>query len=194
MFPLGHLGMALLFAAPLALLLDRKRRYPPVAVLALATALLPDLDGKIPFSHHHGGPHTLLFALSASLAIGLALAFVSANLLWLARRVDGVPEFRPKAAFALGFGGAFAGLASHLFADLLMIPIADNPVEPLWPLSNRPVALGLMHPGDPAWNYGLVAAGIAAQALVLAVVARRARNRTPAIQSAARSGDSDGSR
>ena len=193
MFPLGHVGMALLFAAPLAFLLDRKRRYPPVLVLALATALLPDLDGKIPFSHHHGGPHTVLFAVSASLAIGLALAFVSANVLWLARRIDSVPAFRPRAAFALGFGGALAGLASHLFADLLMIPIADNPVEPLWPLSNRPVALGLMHPGDPAWNYGLLAAGIAAQILVLTVVVRRARDPTSAVRSA-RSGDSNRSR
>ncbi|WP_435178894.1 metal-dependent hydrolase [Halorussus sp. AFM4] len=193
MFPLGHVGMALLFAAPIALLLDRKRRYPPVLVLALATALLPDLDGKVPFSHHHGGPHTVLFALAASLAFGLALAFVSVNLLWLARRVDSVPEFRPRAAFALGFGGALAGLASHLFADLLMIPIADNPVEPLWPLSNRPVALGLVHPADPAWNYGLLAAGIAAQLLVLTVVVRRTRDRTSAVRSTP-SGDSNRSR
>lgn len=117
MFPLGHLGMALLLAAPIALLLDRERRYPVVLVLALATALLPDLDGKIPFSHHHGGAHTVLFALAASLAVGLALALLSVNLLWLARRVDSVPAFRPRAAFALGFGGALAGLASHLFAD-----------------------------------------------------------------------------
>ena len=177
MFPLGHVGMALLFVAPAALLLDRKRWYPPVAALALATALLPDVDGKIPFSHHHGGPHTLLFAVSVSLAVGLALAFVSANVLWLVRRIDGVPAFRPRSAFALGFGGAFAGLASHLFADLLMIPIGDNPVEPFWPVSNRPVALGLMHPGDPAWNYGLLIAGIVTQVLLFVLVVRRARDR-----------------
>ncbi|NHN58473.1 MULTISPECIES: hypothetical protein [Halorussus] len=73
----------------------------------------------------------MLFALGDRLAFGLALAFVSATLLWFASQVDNVPAFRPRAAFALGFGGALAGLASHLFADLLMIPIADNPVEPL---------------------------------------------------------------
>ena len=175
MFPLGHVGMALLFVAPAALLLDRKRRYLSVATLALATALLPDLDGKIPFTHHHGGTHTLLFALSASLAIGLALAFVSVNVTWLSRRIDSVPEFRPRAAFALGFGGAFVGLGSHLFADVLMIPIGDNPVKPFWPLSEQEVAFGLMHPGDPAWNYGLLAAGIAAQALAFAFARSRSR-------------------
>lgn len=179
MFPLGHVGMALLFVAPAALLLDRKRRYPPVAALALATALLPDIDGKIPFSHHHGGPHTLLFAVSASLVLGLALAFVSVNATWLSRRIDSVPAFRPRAAFALGFAGAFAGLGSHLFADVLMIPIGDNPVEPVWPLSNEKVALGLMYPGDPTWNWGLLAAGIAAQVFVVFVVARTRSRGTP---------------
>lgn len=183
MFPLGHVGMALLFVAPVAFLLDRKGRYPPVAVLALATALLPDVDGRIPFSHHHGGPHTLLFALSASVAVGLALAFASANVSWVARRVDGVPAFRPRAAFALGFAGAAAGLGSHLFADLLMIPIADNPVEPFWPFSQRTVALGLMHPGDPAWNYGLLAAGIVAQVLVFVFLVSGTVNPRVAIRS-----------
>jgi len=163
MFPLGHVGMALLFVAPAAVLLDRKRRYLPVAVLAVATALLPAIDGKIPFSHHHGGPHTVLFALSATLVVGLAFAFVSVNVRWLARRIDSVPAFRPRSAFALGAGGTLAGLASHLLADVLMIPIADNPVEPFWPVSEQAVALGLMYPGDPAWNYGLLGAGIAVQ-------------------------------
>lgn len=74
-----------------------------------------------------------------------------------------------------------------------MVPIADNPVEPLWPVSHRPVALGLMHPGDPAWNYGLLAAGIGAQVLVLTVVVHRTQDRTPAVRSA-RSGDSNRSR
>ncbi|UPV73980.1 metal-dependent hydrolase [Halorussus limi] len=193
MFPLGHVGMALLFVAPVVLLLDRKRRYPPVAVLALATALLPDLDGKIPFSHHHGGPHTVLFVLSVSLAVGLSLAFVSANLTWLARRVDGLPSFRPRAAFALGAGGALAGLGSHLFADVLMIPIADNPVEPFWPVSERTVALGLMHPGDPAWNWGLLAAGVAVQALALTFVFVRTRGYWTPVRTG-RSGDSNQSR
>ncbi|WP_137287032.1 metal-dependent hydrolase [Halorussus salinisoli] len=190
MFPLGHVGMASLFVAPIALLLDRKRRYLPVVVLALATALLPDVDGKIPFSHHHGGPHTVLFALSASLVVGLALAFVSANVSWLARRIDGVPAFRPRAAFALGAGGALAGLGSHLFADILMIPVADNPVEPLWPASERAFALGLMTPGDPAWNWGLLAAGIGVQILVVAHVVSRIRGRVLAVQSG-HSGDSN---
>jgi membrane-bound metal-dependent hydrolase YbcI (DUF457 family) len=173
--------MALLFVAPVALLLDRKRRYPPVLVLALATALLPDIDGKIPFSHHHGGPHTVLFALSASLAIGLALAFVSANVSWLARRIDSVPAFRPRAAFALGVGGALAGLGSHLFADLLMIPIDDNPVEPLWPFSQETLALGLMHPGDPVWNWGLLAAGVVVQLSLLALFVPPIRGRVRTI-------------
>lgn len=176
MFRLGHVGMALLAVAPAALLLGRTRRYPPVAALALATALLPDVDGKIPFSHHHGGPHTLLFALATSLTVGLALAFVAADVSWLARRVDGVPAFRPRAAFALGAGGALAGLASHLFADLLAIPIADNPVKPFWPLSEREVAMGLLHPADPAWNWGLLAAGVAAQILLFAFVVDRERS------------------
>ncbi|NEU56865.1 metal-dependent hydrolase [Halorussus sp. MSC15.2] len=182
MYPLGHVGMALLFVAPVALALDRRRRYPPVAALALATALLPDVDGKIPFSHHHGGPHTVLFALVGSLAVGLALAFVSANVSWAARRIESVPAFRPRAAFALGFAGALAGLASHLFADLLMIPIADNPVEPLWPFSQQTVALGVMHPGDPAWNWGLLAAGIAVQVLLFLAFVPRVHDRVLAVR------------
>lgn len=173
MYPLGHVGLALLVVAPAALLLDRKRRYLPMVALALATSLLPDADTPIPITHHHGGMHTLVFVFSASLAVGLAFAFVSVNVLWLARRVDGLPSFRPEAAFALGFGGSFAGLGSHLVADMLPVPIDGNPVKPLWPLLDAEVALHLMHPGDPAWNWGLLAAGIAAQALALSVARSR---------------------
>lgn len=173
MYPLGHVGMALLVVSPAALLLDRKRRYLPMAGLALVTALLPDADTTLPLTHHHGGMHTFVFVFSASLAVGLAFAFVSLNVLWLARRIDGLPSFRPQASFALGFGGSFAGLGSHLVADMLPVPIDGNPVKPLWPVLDAEVALGLMHPGDPAWNWGLLAAGIAAQALAFAVARSR---------------------
>jgi membrane-bound metal-dependent hydrolase YbcI (DUF457 family) len=173
MYPLGHVGMALLVVAPAALLLDRKRRYLPIAGLALLTSLLPDADTPIPLTHHHGGMHTLVFAFSASLAVGLAFAFVSVNSLWLARRIDGLPSFRPQAAFALGFGGSFAGLGSHIVADVLPVPIDGNPVKPLWPILDAEVALGLMHPGDLLWNWGLLAAGLVAQAIAFAVVRSR---------------------
>jgi membrane-bound metal-dependent hydrolase YbcI (DUF457 family) len=175
MYPLGHVGLALLLVAPAVLLLDRKREYSAVAALALATSLLPDADTTLPLTHHHGGTHTLLFVVSASLAVGLALAFVSVNVSWLSRRIDSVPAFRPRSSFALGVGGSFVGLGSHLLADLLVIPVENNPVKPLWPLSEREVALGLIHPGDPAWNWGLLAAGIVAQALALSFARSRSR-------------------
>ena len=160
--------MTLLFVAPAMFVLSRRRYYALAASLALATSLLPDLDGPLPLTHHHGGTHTVAFALGFSLAVGLALAAISASVSWLALRFSSVPAFRPRSAFALGAGGSLAGLGSHLVGDMLPIPIGDNPVKPLWPLSDAVVALGLIHPGDPAWNWGLLAAGIAAQALAFA--------------------------
>ncbi|MFC4549935.1 MULTISPECIES: metal-dependent hydrolase [Halorussus] len=168
MFPLGHLGMALLFATPAAVLLAAPRRYAAVVVLALATALLPDVDTPLPLVHHHGGTHTVFFALVAAATVGAAFAAVAAATSQLARRISAVPAFSPRTAFALGAGGALAGLGSHLFADVLPIPIGGEPVEPLWPLSQDTVAFGLMHPGDPAWNWGLLAAGVGVQLLVVA--------------------------
>jgi hypothetical protein len=56
---------------------------------------------------------------------------------------------------------------------MLPVPIDGNPVKPLWPLLDAEVALHLMHPGDPAWNWGLLAAGIAAQALAFTVARSR---------------------
>lgn len=68
----GHLGMALLCAAPFAVLFTRQTQVT-FSVLAVSTSMLPDVDLVLPIPHH-GIAHTVYFALAMSAVFGTIIA------------------------------------------------------------------------------------------------------------------------
>ena len=166
MYPLGHYGMALLFAAPSARFLS-KRRSALVALLALLVSTAPDMDLFVPYTHHHGGMHTVLFMIVGSAAVGLAFTAISAGYRMALRDRLGTPVLPEREVFRLTTASFAVGIGSHLVADAIAIPIAENLLRPFWPLSDVVVEFYLIYPGDPLWNVGVFAAGLAVQAALM---------------------------
>lgn len=155
---MGHLGMALLWAAPAWFFWNRRASLAFVGV-AVVAAPLPDIDLWIKtvtpaLIHHHGVTHTVVFVAALSLVVGGVVAATQQRPLdrWLwSERVTtpGVMAFTV-AAFLLG------GL-SHLFADILSAPDIAQPIEPFWPVYSQPVIVDLIWYNSPIWNAGLLA-------------------------------------
>ncbi|QLK25056.1 metal-dependent hydrolase [Natrinema zhouii] len=157
----GHLGMALLFAAP-AWLVWGKRGALGFTGFALLTAMLPDTDlvlqQVLPIDHH-GVTHTLLFVLLMSVLVGAAVAkwltpwFAATH--WIRST-----EITTETVFVFATAGLALGGISHLFADLLSAPDIAAPLEPFWPLYSEPVIVDVIYYGSPIWNIGLFAVAI----------------------------------
>lgn len=132
MYPLGHYGVALLFAAPVAYVLGR-RSGTVFTVFVLLVALLPDIDRSIPYVQHHGVTHTVLFAVVSGLVLGLIvtglyLAYVA---------MKGLPAYSrltTRSVFLWSTAGVFLGVVSHVTADVLVLLPGTQPVSPFWPL------------------------------------------------------------
>ena len=73
MYPIGHFGMALLFAAPVAAVLH-PRTQTGFTVYTLIAAWTPDLDMYIPGLTHAGITHTVTFAVIAGITGGILAA------------------------------------------------------------------------------------------------------------------------
>ena len=150
MYRTGHIGVSLLLFAPVAHWL-LTAGYPAFALLVGATmvslAMLPDLDTKVPWLAHRGVTHSLLFAA----AVGVVFAALAA---WLPPALQvAVPAglSPPTAGFLVGFGSVLA----HLLADV----ITPMGVNFLWPYPRR-WSLHVTPSKDPAWNVGLLVAGL----------------------------------
>jgi len=167
----GHLGMALLWAAPAWVAWGRHTRVSLLFVAAaLATALLPDVDlvlQTVTPIDHHGVTHTVLFVTLVVVPLGLVLGRVLGERIerdWL----GGIPV--PGGSLAAFLcGGLLVGGYSHLFADMLSAPDIAGPIQPFWPLFEKPWAVDVAWYNDPWWNVGLLAAAVALN-LVLAYV------------------------
>jgi len=158
----GHLGMALLFAAP-AWLVWGQRGALGFTGFALATAMLPDTDlvlqQVLPITHH-GITHTLLFVALASVLVGAGASK------WLTPRINATRWIRStditsEVVFVFATGGLALGGISHIFADLLSAPDIAAPLEPFWPLYAKPVIIDVIYYNSPVWNFGLFAVAIA---------------------------------
>ena len=166
MYPLGHYGMALLFAAPSVRFLS-KRRSALFTLLALLVSTLPDMDLFVPYTHHHGGMHTLLFVIVGSTAVGLTFTGIATGYRMALRDRLGTPILPERVVFRLTTTAFAVGIGSHLVADAIAIPIADNLLRPFWPVSDVVVEFYLIYPGDPLWNVGIFAAGLVVQATLV---------------------------
>lgn len=156
MLRIGHYGIAMLAYAPIAARFVRIDARLPVLIglpIVLLAARLPDVDRRLPFVTHRGVTHTLWFvsllplALVSVVATSLAPAAIERSVWFL----------------SVGYIPALLGGVSHLVADSLT-PMG---IRPLWPVSNRRFAAGLVRSGDTSINYLLFFCGIAAIAITL---------------------------
>lgn len=164
MYPLGHFGAALLFAAPVAALLD-PRKQTGFTVYALSAAWLPDLDKHVSALTHHGITHTVAFGVVAGAAGGVAVA----GGLVVARKATGrglAERFAPGRVFAFVGLGLFLGVLSHVTADVLVLLPGTQPVSPFWPVSEQTYRVEIAHLGAPVRNAALVVLGIVVHAVV----------------------------
>jgi len=155
----GHVGAALAFYAPVGFL-AYVGGFPSVAVFgaigAIALAMLPDQDLRIPFVSHRGITHTVWFALAVAGVLGGG-GFLLARETVMARAA-GVGAF----AGVVGF----VTVASHVAADALT-PMG---VTPFTPLNRQEYTLTVATASNPIANYLLLflGVGIAVGALWLA--------------------------
>lgn len=160
---MGHLAMALLFAAPAWLLWGRR---PALAFAALTqvTAMLPDVDLLLEkyfgFIVHHGITHTLLFVSVAGVLFGAVAAVLFTSTLNAFRliRSDDIPR---ETVFVFAAGAFVAGGTSHVFADLLSAPDIAAPLKPLWPLYDGYLIIDVIRYDSLVWNAGLLVVAIA---------------------------------
>lgn len=163
----GHVGLALVFTAPVWLALPRSAAAVFTA-LAVPASMLPDVDLVVPWVHHHGPTHTLLFAVVASVALGALVAGLDELL-----RDDGPPRGVERSVLEFSAAAFFVGAGSHVLTDMLSAPDIAEPVEPFWPLWQGSVGVDLLYFSSTLSNFGLLAVGVAAHLAVFAVARRR---------------------
>jgi inner membrane protein len=155
----GHYGAALLGYAPLgtvALAVGFDAAALAGGIVTVALAMVPDLDMRIPGVSHRGPTHTVHFALSVGLAVGLlAGAFLA---------VGGAPLPAAVGATVFMFATGALAIGSHIAADALT-PMG---VEPLG-AGGPHYSVGVARAANPIANYALLGLGIAAVAAGMVV-------------------------
>lgn len=164
----GHLGMALLFAAP-AWMVWGRRGALGFTGFATVTALLPDSDlylqHVLPVTHH-GVTHTVVFVVIVGVLAGVFAGK------WLTERLNAHSRIR-STEIAAGTVAVFAsaglvlGGLSHIFADLLSAPDVAAPLKPLWPFYAEPIVVDLIYYDAPLWNFGLIGVAVGVHVLFL---------------------------
>ena len=147
MYYKGHAGLTLLLTSLTLMALPKSDSALQVLALSTALSTLPDIDlelRRLSRSLHHRGPtHSILFALMS----GCLLQYTYGEARW----------------FMIGFISAAWGVVSHLLGDMLTY----HPFKPLWPLSQREVALKLCSADNRLVNEGLLTLGGLALTLYL---------------------------
>lgn len=155
----GHLGMALLFAAP-AWLVWGRRGAVGFTGFTLAASMLPDSDlylsAVLPIAHH-GLTHTVLFVGAFSVAGGAVAARLLTERFNHSRWVRS-SAITAETVFVFATAGLALGGLSHLFADVLSAPDIAAPLAPLWPVYREHIVVDAIYYDAPLWNFGLVAA------------------------------------
>ena len=138
---LGHLGMALLWLAPVWYFVDRRKTAAFVVAGGFWFGMLPDVDlvlaNRFAGVHHHGVVHTVPAVIVFTVVLGPILG-------WLLKRVLGRTNWFSREAadraIAMGMIAVGAATLSHLAADILSAPDISTRIEPLWPVVQGPIA------------------------------------------------------
>jgi inner membrane protein len=145
----GHYGAALLAYAPLGFVVAvagfRTLAFAGGAV-AVALAMVPDFDTRIPFVDHRGPTHTVWFAVLVGLAVG------TAGLLF----GQGLGLFSTVALAGFGFLVGFVTICSHIAAD----SITPMGVTPYTPFSDRYISYNIVLAKNRAANWLFLTAGV----------------------------------
>lgn len=156
MYRAGHLGIGLLVFAPVGVVLVLAGRAD-LAVLAEATAvalaMLPDYDHRLPFLTHRGITHTVWFALLVGVVLG--------GLGWVLGGRPATPTTSELAVF--GFGVGTLVVLAHLLGDVL----TPAGIRPFWPVWDRTFTLALTRADSTVANYGLLVLGVGVTALAV---------------------------
>ena len=164
---LGHLGMALLWLAPVWYFVDHRKTAALVVAGGFWFGMLPDVDLVLSewFAgiHHHGVVHTVLavtaFAVVFGPLLGWAYTLLGRGAGWFDARAR-------EHATAIGVIVVWTTGVSHLFADMLSAPDASTRIEPLWPVVKGPVVVMDVLWYQSFWaTWGLFVLGVAANAL-----------------------------
>ncbi|MFC5134160.1 MULTISPECIES: metal-dependent hydrolase [Haloferacaceae] len=158
MYRNGHVGAALAAYSPVGFTLAALSGIELAAgagAVVVSTAMLPDLDTRVPFVTHRGITHTVWFAL----AVGLVFALVGGVL-----GIEGGPVATLTLA-GLGFVVGAGTVVSHLLADV----ITPMGIRPYAPVRGDHYTLDVVRAANPVANYVLLVLGVTvAGAAVLA--------------------------
>jgi membrane-bound metal-dependent hydrolase YbcI (DUF457 family) len=160
----GHIGLALLFAAPAWLVFDGFRTGLAFSALAALTGMFPDLDIYVMrylFVEHHGVMHSLTFLVPAALVLG---GLVTGG--YLAVRDGDRPS--AGAAFAFVTVALFTGMVAHMTGDVLTSPDIAPPIKPLYPLVETQLVFDAAFVKSNVWNLGPLALGLLTQGALAA--------------------------
>ncbi|EMA19000.1 putative membrane-bound metal-dependent hydrolase [Haloarcula argentinensis DSM 12282] len=150
MYQNGHYGVALLAVAPVGAILIAAGLFElavAAGVAAVALAMVPDLDQRVPGITHRGPTHTVWFALvvgaiTAPGAVALTIA-------------------GPVVSAVTGFVVGAGTILSHIAADAL----TPAGVRPWRPADDTHYSLDVVAAKNPLANYALLGLGIASAAL-----------------------------
>ncbi|WP_181685366.1 metal-dependent hydrolase [Halorhabdus salina] len=147
----GHVGLGMLFYAPVAFLLSYFDLLSVMAlglVCAVFFSYAPDFDMQMPLVSHRGATHTLLAgAVASSVVAALALYLAASGMYPIDTHI-----------VVLGgatFGAAFLGFLSHLAGDV----ITPMGIRPLRPWSNKKYTLDLVYAKNEWANEGFASIG-----------------------------------
>jgi membrane-bound metal-dependent hydrolase YbcI (DUF457 family) len=155
----GHLGVALLLAAPAWLIFDQFKAGLAFSGLAALTAMFPDTDlyvMRYVFIEHHGLMHSLVFLIPAALLLGAVVAGA-----YLAVRDGDQPS--ATAVYAFVTVALFTGMLAHMAGDVLTSPDVAPPIKPLYPIVESRFVLDAAFVKSNLWNLGPLALGIVVQ-------------------------------
>lgn len=163
----GHLGITLLIASCVLFIMGPV--YGIIATgLMLQVMMLPDVDQRIKNLRHRGPTHTFAFALGVGIITASAIAYPVELCQETAVQYGLVPSFMIDTVSIWLFIGATVttSLAGHIAGDIITVG-GGYRVRPLWPLSERTVALGLCRSDSDVGNGILLACGCSMMVLAL---------------------------
>ncbi|MEM3736597.1 MAG: metal-dependent hydrolase [Candidatus Bathyarchaeia archaeon] len=138
----GHAGISFLIYSPFMFTFKftgADMSYVLMTGILMAIfSITPDIDLHFEIKHR-GITHTLLFGIVLGAFLGILLRYAYEPL-----------------GLLMGFIAGFGGTVSHLLGDLLTY----SPFKPLYPFSNREVALGLFKASNKVMNATFFVLGV----------------------------------
>lgn len=176
MYRKGHVGISMLFASIVIVVAPIRVALLITGIIAV-TERLPDKDQVIPKISHREYSHTLLAGgVVATLgAAGVLLWTIAAGV----RISDSLPEVfgvatavgTPLRLAGVVWIGILLGFVSHMVGDMITVGTGGKGVQPIKPLSEWELPLGLCKASNKRWNKWLFISG---QSVFLMVVCLQA--------------------